>query len=64
MSDFEYLVLDLKLYPGASRLKEALTVIQNKTNHIVMELDQSSMTDAEWDEVLDNLLRAKKCITL
>lgn len=64
MQLIDCLVLDLKFYPGASSLRQALVVLKNKNNYKVMELNPNSMADAEWDEVLDNILRAQRSITL
>jgi len=56
-----YLVLDLGIYPSSDELRKVLK--NNKQNHI-LELNPNQMKSADWDHVLELVIKNKKCITL
>ena len=62
-SEIDVLALDFGLYPGSKKLRESLLAQQNKTITI-MDVKTKQMSSADWDDVLDNILKAKHCITL
>jgi len=67
--NIDYLALDFGLYPDSNNLQLWLTEkqqrnINNNENIIIMDLNTSLMSTSEWDVVLDNILLAKRCITL
>ena len=62
-SEIDVLALDFGLYPGSKKLRESLLAQQNKTITI-MDVKTKQMSSADWDNVLDNILKAKHCITL
>lgn len=64
-SEIEYLALDFGLYPASKELRKSLLKQQHNNNNItIMDLNTKLMSTAEWDAVLDNILKAKRCITL
>jgi hypothetical protein len=64
-SEIDYLALDFGLYPGSKDLRNSLLARQNSNNNItIMDLNTKLMSTAEWDSVIDNILKAKRCITL
>ncbi len=63
--NIDYLVLDLGLYSSTKDLRQLLVNQQEQNNNvIIMDLNTKLMSTAEWDAVLDNILKAKRCITL
>jgi hypothetical protein len=64
--NIDYLALDFGLLPDSNNLRLWLTEKQqlNNNNIIIMDLNTSLMSTSEWDVVLDNILLAKRCITL
>ena len=69
-SEIDYLLLDLGLYPTSEPLGKSLVEPQadlqqaNDQTIIRMDLNTEPMSDADWDAALDNILKAKRCITL
>ena len=62
-SEIEYLALDFGLYPASKELRKSL-LKQQHNNITIMDLNTKLMSTAEWDTVLNNILKAKRCITL
>jgi hypothetical protein len=62
-SEIDYLALDFGLYPASKGLRNLLLTRQNQ-NITIMNLNTKLMSTAEWDIVIDNILKAKRCITL
>ena len=64
-SEIDFLALDFGLYPGSKKLRESLLAQQNENKNItIMDVKTKQMSSADWDDVLDNILKAKHCITL
>ena len=69
-SEIDCLLLDLGLFPASEKISKALSerqadpvqAINSKT--ITIDLTTEPMGDADWDAALDNILKAKRCITL
>ena len=55
------LILDFGLYPSSDEFKNFFK--NNKKNQI-LELNPNQMKQADWDHVLDLIIKNKKCITL
>lgn len=62
-SEIEYLALDFGLYPASKELRKSL-LKQQHNNITIMDLNTKLMSNAEWDAVINNILKAKRCITL
>jgi hypothetical protein len=62
-SEIEYLALDFGLYPASKELRKSL-LKQQHNNITIMDLNTKLMSTAEWDAVINNILKAKRCITL
>ena len=64
-SVIDVLALDFGLYPGSKKLRESLRIQQNENKNItIMDVKTKQISSADWDDVLDNILKAKHCITL
>ncbi len=64
-SEINFLALDFGLYPGSKKLHESLLAQQSENKTItIMDVKTKQMSSADWDNVLDNILKAKHCITL
>jgi len=62
-SEIDYLALDFGLYPGSKSIRDQLLTRRDE-NTIIMDINSKTMSSAEWDAVIDNILKAKRCITL
>jgi hypothetical protein len=59
----ELLVLETRLFPDADTVLQALAALPD--GRVKREaVDAGSMTEAEWDRLLQRLLQADKVITL
>jgi hypothetical protein len=59
----ELLVLETRLFPDADTVLQALAALPE--GRVKREaVDAGSMTEAEWDRLLQRLLQADKVITL
>ena len=64
-SEIDFLALDFGLYPDSKKLRESLLAQQSENKNItIMDVKTKQMSSADWDDVLDNILKAKHCITL
>lgn len=63
--EIDILALDFGLYPGSKKIRESLLSQKNENKAItIMDVNTKLMSAADWDDVLDSLLKAKRCITL
>lgn len=62
-SEIDYLALDFGFYPGSKSIRDQMLARENE-NTIIMDINSKTMSSAEWDAVIDNILKAKRCITL
>ncbi len=58
------LILDFGVYAENSALRPAISVISRDAGNEMMQLDADTMSDDDWDGVLDKLLNAEHCIVL
>jgi len=56
-----YLALDLGIYPYSKVIRETL---EKESQNQILELKPDQMTDTDWDQVLGQIIKYKKCITL
>jgi len=69
-AEIDYLMLDLGLFTASKKLRNSLLEQQksqskhDNNNITIMDLKTKPMSSAEWDTVIDNILKAKRCITL
>jgi hypothetical protein len=64
MNDINVLILDFGFYAENSALRPVISAISRDPGNEIMHLDAGTMSDNDWDGVLDKLLNAKRCITL
>jgi len=66
-SGIDYLALDFGFYPTSKNIRDQLLArpfARQKEKTIIMDINSKTMSSAEWDAVIDNILKAKRCITL
>lgn len=58
------LLLDIGLYAGADVLRRCLGEAKSDPVCRVLTLDSESARPTDWDDVVDEILRCRRCITL
>ncbi len=64
MDNINLLILDFGFYAENSALRLAIIAISRDAENEIMQLNADTMSDRDWDAVLDKLLNAGCCITL
>lgn len=62
--NIDLLVLDLGLYGGADALRAVLSENEAQPVTTVNLKHPEIMQDGDWDDLIDKLRRAQRCITL
>lgn len=63
-ADDNSLLLDIGLYADADRLRETLIGAKGDLALRVVQLDCDTAQAADWDAVLNEVLRCNRCITV
>ena len=58
------LVLEVGLFPDQETLGDALALIAADRDVLRHDLTRQSMTDQSWDRVVDDILSARKVVTI
>lgn len=58
------LVLEVGLFPDQETLGAALALIAADRDVLRHDLTRQSMTDQSWDRVVDDILSARKVVTI
>jgi len=59
-----FLVLEAGLFPDAATLEDALKLVKDDGSMRRQKITPDKMGDAEWDQLLSNILAAKTVLTL
>jgi hypothetical protein len=57
-------ILDTELFPDTETMEEAITHLETIHNIYRYKLNQRDRTDAQWDQLLDEIIASDRVFTL
>lgn len=64
MKKTKCLVLNFKIFSGTALLIQQLQSVKEAKDYRFLDLNLDEMTDADWDNTLDQINKSKKCLVL